>query len=161
MLATEALHTLAREDMTPKPSPCVSTDTEAVCHVHRLCMQTPTPDPDALRRTVLDIMAEAGHGHLLPLEVEEDTSDEGSVVEDLDPLPPMTPSRRIIIETTQRMQPESPGLTAAELLNPSRASRGAPRHEAVVPPTGQTHILTLQLLGWQMDASRNQWAQLK
>ena len=47
-LATQALQTLTHEDSMPRPSPSVSTDTEATTHVHRLCMQSQTPDPDVL-----------------------------------------------------------------------------------------------------------------
>ena len=65
-LATEVLRTLSREDAMPKASPSVSMDTEVATHIHRLCVQPQTHDPDALRQAVLDIMAEAGHGHLLP-----------------------------------------------------------------------------------------------
>ena len=50
-------------------------------------------------------MADTGQGHLLPPESEEYTSDEGSAIDDID-TPPMSPSRRIIIEMAQRMQPE-------------------------------------------------------
>ena len=126
-LATQVLQTFAREDSTPRPSPSISTDTEAATHVHQLCMQSRTPDPDVLLQTVLDIMAKAGHGHLLPPKSEEYSSDEGSAVDDID-TPPMSPSRRIIIETAQRMQPEPQGLTAEELLNPAGATGGTPRH---------------------------------
>ena len=113
----------------PRPSPSMSTDTEAATHMHRLCMQSQMPNPDVLQQTVLDIMAEVGHGHLLPPESEEYTSDEGSAVDDID-TPPMSSSRRIIIETAQRMQPEPQGLTAKELLNPSGVTGATPRHSA-------------------------------
>ena len=83
------------------------------------------PDPDVLWQTVLDIMAEAGHGRLLPPELEEYTSDEGSVVGDID-TPLMSASRRIIIETVQKMQLEPQGLMAEELLNPSGATGATP-----------------------------------
>ena len=65
-LATEALHTLSRENTTPYTSPSISMDTEVVTHIHRLCVQPQAHDPDILRQAVFDIMAEAGHGHLLP-----------------------------------------------------------------------------------------------
>ena len=91
-LATEVLQTLSREDATPKPSPNTSTDTEDATHVQRLCMQPQMPDPDVLRQTVLDIMVEAGHGHLLP-ELEDYAMDDGSEVDDIDTLP-MSPSRK-------------------------------------------------------------------
>ena len=162
-LATQALQTLAQEDSTPRPSPSMSTDTEAATHVHRLCMQSQTPDPDVLRQTVLDIMAKVGHGHLLPPKSEEYTSDEGSTVDDID-TPPMSPSRRIIIETAQRMQPEPQGLTAEELLNPSGATGATPRHSTTVSPFKQSptpQSLTQHLSGRQMDASQNQRAQAK
>ena len=122
-LATEALQTLVQEDLTPRPSPSMSMDTEAATHVHRLCMQSQMPDPDVLWQTVLDIMAEAGHGHLLPPELEEYTSDEGSVVGDID-TPLMSASRRIIIEMVQKMQLEPQGLM--ELLNPSGVTGATP-----------------------------------
>ena len=51
----------------PYASPNASTDTEAATHIHRLCVQPQVHDPDALRRVVFDIMAEAGHSHLLPV----------------------------------------------------------------------------------------------
>ena len=66
---------------------------------------------------MLDVLAERGHGHLLPPELEDSASDEGSEVDDIDTLP-MSPSRRIIIEMAQKMQPEPQGATAPELLNP-------------------------------------------
>ena len=96
VLATEALQTLSREDATPRPSANVSTDTEAATHIHRLCMQPQAHDPDVLRQVVLDIMVEAGHGHLLP-ELEDYATEEGSEVDDIDILP-MSPSRRVIIK---------------------------------------------------------------
>ena len=88
-------------------------------------MQSWTPDPDVLHQTMLDIMAEACHAHLLSPESEEYTSDEGSVVDDID-TPPMSPSRRIIIDMARRVQPEPQGLTAAELLNPCGATDTMP-----------------------------------
>ena len=103
----------------------MSTDTEATTHMHRLCMQSRTPDPDVLQQTVLDIMAEVGHSHLLPPESEEYTSDEGSAVDDID-TPPMSPSRRIIIEMAQRMQTEPQGLTAEEFINASGVTGATP-----------------------------------
>ena len=124
-MATEVLQTLTREESTPRLSLSVSTYTEAATHVHRLCMQSQMPDPDVLRKTVLNIMAKAGHAHLLPPELEEYTSDKGSKVDDID-TPPMSPSRRIIIEMAQRMQLEAQGPTAEELLNPSGATGAMP-----------------------------------
>ena len=118
-LATEVLWTLSREDATPYASPNASMDTEAATHIYRLCVQPQVHDPDALQRAVFDIMAEAGHGHLLP-ELEDYATDEGSEVDDIDTLP-MLPTRRVIIETAQKMQPEPQGPTAEELLNPARA----------------------------------------
>ena len=47
-LATQVLQTLAHEDSMPRPSPSVSTDTEATTHMHQLCMQSQMPDPDVL-----------------------------------------------------------------------------------------------------------------
>ena len=105
-LATQVLQTLAHENSMPKPSPSVSTDTEAATHMHQICLQSQMIDLDVLRQTVLDIMADAGHGHLLHPESEEYVSDEGSAMDDID-TPPMSPYRRIIIEMAQRMQPES------------------------------------------------------
>ena len=80
-------------------------------------MQSKAPDLDVLPQTVYDIMAEGRHSHLLPSELEDYTSDDGSEINDID-TPPMSPSRRIIIETAQKMHLEPPGLTAKELLNP-------------------------------------------
>ena len=108
----------------PKASPSASTDTEVATHIHRLCVQPQVHDPDALRQVVLDIMAKAGHGHLLP-ELEDYTTDEGLEIDDID-TPPMSPSRRVIIKAAQKMQPEPQGPMAKELLNPMRAK--------IVPP---------------------------
>ena len=82
----------------------MSTDTEVATHLHKLCVQPQVHNPDTLRWAVFNIMAEAGHGHLLP-ELEDYATDEGSEVDDID-TPPMSPTRRVIIETAQRMQPE-------------------------------------------------------
>ena len=49
-------------------------------------MQPQAHNPDALWQAVLDIMAEAGHGHLLP-ELEDYTTDKGSEVDDIHTLP--------------------------------------------------------------------------
>ena len=87
-------------------------------------MQPQMPDPDVLRQTVLDIMVEAGHGHLLP-ELEDYATDDGSEVDDIN-TPPMSPLRRVIIEAAQRMQPEPQGPMAEELLNPTRAKSVPP-----------------------------------
>ena len=62
---------------------------------------------DVLRQVVFDIMAEAGHSHLLP-ELEDYATDEGYKVDDID-TPPISPTRRVIIEATQKMQPEPQG----------------------------------------------------
>ena len=105
VLATETLQTLSQENATPRPSPNASTDTEAATHIHRLCMQPQAHDPDVLRQAVLNIMVEAGHGHLLP-ELEDYATGEGSEVDNIDTLP-MSPLRRVIIETAQRMQLEA------------------------------------------------------
>ena len=91
---------------------------EMFTHVHRLCMQPQMPDLDVLQQMVLDIMVEAGHGHLLP-KLEDYATDDGLEVDDIDTLP-MSPSRRVIIKVAQRMQPEPQGPTAKELLNPTR-----------------------------------------
>ena len=138
-------------------------DTEAATHVHQLCMQSQAPNPDVLWQTVLDIMAEAGHGHLLPPELVEYTSDEGSAVDDID-TPPMSPLIRIIIEVAQKMQPEPQGLMVEELLNPSGVTGVMPRHSMVTSPAKQSptpQSLAQHLSGQQMDASRNQRAQSK
>ena len=74
---------------------------------------------------VLDILAKGGHGHLLPPELKDYASDQGSEVDDID-TPPMSPSRRIIIEMVQRMQPVPQGPTAEELLNPTGATIATP-----------------------------------
>ena len=146
----------------PKASPSASTDTEAATHIHRLCVQPSAHDPDALQQVVLDIMVEAGHGHLL-LELEDYTTDEGSKIDDID-TPPMLPSRRAIIEAAQKMQPEPQGPTAEELLNPMRAKSVLPWHRTMAPPTKQSPTpqgCALPVSGWQMDASRNMRAQSK
>ena len=135
-LATEALQTLLREDATPRPSPNASTDTEAATHVHQLCMQPQMPDPDVLRQMVLDIMVKAGHGHLLS-KLEDYATDDGSEVDDID-TPPMSPSRTVIIEAAQRMQPEPQGPTAEELLNPTRVKSIPPRHSTMASPVKQS-----------------------
>ena len=108
-------------------------------------------------------MDEAGHGHLLSPETEEYTSDEGSTVDDID-TSRLLPSRRIIIDTAQRMQPEPQGLTAAELLNPCGATGTTPQHSTAALPLKQSPTprgLAQPLSGRQMDASRNQRAQAK
>ena len=110
----------------PYTSPSMSTDTEMATHIHRLCVQPQAHDPDILRQAVFDIIAEAGHGHLLP-ELEDSATDEGSEVDDIDTLP-MLPTRRVIIKAAQKMQPEPQGPTAEELLNPMRAKSVPPRH---------------------------------
>ena len=108
----------------PYASPSMSTDTEAATHIHRLCVQPQVHDPDVLLQVVFDIMAEAGHGHLIP-ELEDNVTDEGSEVDDID-TPPMLPTRKVIIEAAQKMQPEPQGPTAEELLNPTRAKSVLP-----------------------------------
>ena len=120
-------------------------------------------DPDVLWQTVLDILAEGGHGHLLPPELEEYTSDEGSEVNDID-TPPMSPSRRIIIEMAQKMQPEPQGPTADGLLNPPGATSVTPQHSAAASPVKQSPTplgLVQHLSGQQMDTSHNQRAHSK
>ena len=137
----------------PKASPSASTDTEVATHIHRLCVQ-----PQA----VLEIMAKAGHGHQLP-ELEDYATDEGSEVDDND-TPPMSPSRRVIIEAAQKMQPEPQGPTAEELLNPMRAKSVPPLHHTTVLPAKQSPTprgCTLPVSGWQMDTSHNMRAQSK
>ena len=110
----------------PKCSSSASTVTEAATHIHRLCVQPQVHDPDTLWQVVLDIMVKAGHGHLL-LELEDYATDEGSEIDDIN-TPPMSPSRRVIIEAAQKMQPEPQGPTAEELLNPTRAKSVPPWH---------------------------------
>ena len=132
-LATKALQTLSQEDTMPYAFPNASTDTEAATHMHRLCVQPQVHDSDALRQAVFDIMAEAGHSHLLP-ELEDYATDKGSEVNDID-MPPMSPTRMVIIETAQKMQPEPQGPMAEELLNPARAKSVPPRHLAMASPT--------------------------
>ena len=161
-LATEVLWTLSREDAMPYASPNASTDTEAATHIHRLCVQPQVHDPDALRQAVFDIMAEAGHGHLLP-ELEDYATNEGSEVDDID-TPPMSPTRKVIIETAQKMQPEPQGPTAEELLNPARAKSVPPWHCTMALSAKQSPTprgCTLPVSGWQMGASHNMRAQSK
>ena len=125
-------------------------------------MQPQVHDPDALRQAVLDIMAEAGHGHLLP-ELEDYATDKGSEIDDID-TPPISPSRRVIIKAAQKMQPEPQGPTAEELLNPTRAKSVPPHHRTTVPPAKQsptTQGCVLPVSGRQMDASCNMRAQSK
>ena len=81
-------------------------------------------------------MAEAGHGHLL-LELEDYATNEGSEVNDID-MSPMSPMRRVIIETAQKMQPEPQGPTAEELLNPARAKSVPPWHRTMASPFKQS-----------------------
>ena len=97
-------------------------------------MQPQAHDPDVLRQAVLDIMVEAGHSHLLP-KLEDYATDKGSEVNDID-TPPMSPSRRVIIEAAQKMQPEPQGPTAEELLNPMRAKSEGIACQAVSHPLG-------------------------
>ena len=77
----------------------------------------------------------------------------------------MSPSRRVIIEAAQKMQPEPQGPTAEELLNPTRAKSVPPWHRTTVPsPAKQSPTprgCTLPVSGWQMDASCNMRAQSK
>ena len=146
----------------PYASPSMSTDTEAATHIHRLCVQPQAHDPDVLQQAVFDIMAEAGHGHLLP-ELEDYATDGGSEVDDIDTLP-MSPTRRVIIEAAQKMQPEPQGPTAEELLNPTRVKSVPPQHRTTASsakqsPTPQGCMLPVS--GQQMDASRNMRAQSK
>ena len=137
MLATEALQTLAQEDLTPGPSLDASTDTESITHIHRLCMQSWALDQEVILQTVLDVLAERGHGHLLPPKLKDCASDEGSEVDDID-TPPMSPSRRIIIEMVQRMQLEPQGTTAQEHLNPAGATTTTPHHSTAASPVKQS-----------------------
>ena len=107
-------------------------------------------------------MAEAGHGHLLP-ELEDYTSDEGYEVYDID-MPPMSPTRRVIIETAQKMQLEPQGPTAEELLNPVRVKSVPPQHHTMALPTKQSptpRSCMLPVSGRQIDASRNMRVQSK
>ena len=125
-------------------------------------MQPQAHDPDVLWQMVLDIMVKAGHGHLLP-ELEDYATDEGSEVDDID-TPPMSPSRRVIIEAAQKMQPEPQGPMAEELLNPTRAKSIPPWHCVVASPAKQSPTpqgCALPVSGWQMDTSRKMRAQSK
>ena len=125
-------------------------------------MQPQVHDPDVLWQAVLDIMVETGHGHLLP-ELEDFATDEGSEVDDID-TPPMSPSRRVIIEAAQKMQPEPQGPMAKELLNPTKAKSVPPWHRAMASPAKQSPTpqgCPLPVSGWQMDASRNMRVQSK
>ena len=131
-LATQALQTLTREDLTTRHSLDASTNTEVATHVHQLCMQPQPPNPEILRQVVLDILTKGGHDHLLPLELEDYPSDKGLEVNNID-TPPMSPSRRIIIEMVQRMQLELQGPRAQELLNSVRVTT-MPRHSAAASP---------------------------
>ena len=146
----------------PKASPNASTDTEAATHIHRLCVQPQVHNPDTLWQAVLDIMAEAGHSHLLP-ELEDYATDEGLEIDDIN-TPPMLPSRRVIIEAAQKMQPEPQGPTAEELLNPMRAKSVPPWHQTTALPAKQSLTprgCALPVSGWQMDASCNMRVQSK
>ena len=125
-------------------------------------MQPQAHDPDVLRQAVLDIMVEAGHGHLLP-KLEDYATDEGSEVDNID-TPPMSLSRRVIIEAAQRMQPEPQGPMAEELLNPMRAKSIPPWHRAMASPAKQSPTprgYAPPVSGWQMDASHNMRVQSK
>ena len=107
-------------------------------------------------------MVKAGHGHPLP-ELEDYATDEGSEVDDIDTLP-MSPSRRVIIEAAQKMQPEPQGPTAEELLNPTMAKSVPPWHHAIVSPAKQSPTprgCAPPVSGWQMDTSCNMRAQSK
>ena len=68
----------------------MSMDTEAMTHMNRVTLQSQMPNPDVLRQTVLDIMADTGHGHLLHPKTDDYTSDEGSAMDDFD-TPPLFP----------------------------------------------------------------------
>ena len=125
-------------------------------------MQPQVHDPDALRQAVLDIMVEAGHSHLLP-ELEDYITDKGSEIDDINTLP-LSPSRRVIIEAAQKMQPEPQGPTAEELLKPMRAKSVPPWHHNMVLPAKQSSTpwgCALPVSGQQMDASCNMRAQSK
>ena len=100
-------------------------------------MQPQPPDPEVLRQAVLDILAKGGHDHLSPPELEDYASDKGSEVDDID-TPPMSPSRRIIIEIAQRMQLEPQEPTAQELLNPAGATTTTPGCSAAASPVKQS-----------------------
>ena len=107
-------------------------------------------------------MAEAGHGHLLP-ELEDYATDEGSEVDDID-TPPMSPTRRVIIEAAQKMQPEPQGPMVEELLNPMRTKSVPPQHRTMASPAKQSPTpqgCMLPVSGWQMDPSHNMRAQSK
>ena len=146
----------------PYASPSTSMDTETATRIHRLSVQPQAHDPDMLWQVVFDIMAEAGHSHLLQ-ELEDYTTDEGSEVNDID-TPPMSPTRRVIIEAAQKMQPEPQGPTTEELLNPIRAKSVPPWHRTTASPAKQSPTpwdCTLPVSGRQMDASHNMRVQSK
>ena len=89
--------------------------------------------------------------------------DKGSEVNDIDTLP-MSPTRRIVIEVAQRMQPEPQGPTAEELLNPTRVTPATPQQSAAGSPVKLSPIplgLAQWMSGQQMDASCNQRAHSK
>ena len=118
-------------------------------------MQPQAHDPDVLRQAVLDITVEAGHSHLLP-KLEDYATDKGSEVNDID-TPPMSPSRRVIIEAAQKMQPEPQGPMAEELLNPTRAKSVPPRQRATASPAKQSPTAwgcAPPVSGQQMDGPR-------
>ena len=101
--------------------------------MHRLCMRSGTPDPEVLWQTVLNILAEGGHHHLLTPNIEDYLSDEGSEVDSID-TPPLLPSRRVIIDAAQRMQPESCGPTADDILNPIKRMPATPQQDVAASP---------------------------
>ena len=109
------------------------------------------------------MMADAGRGHLLHPKSDDYTSDEGSAMDDFD-TPPLSPSRRIIIEVVQKMQLEPQGFTAVELLNPCGATGTMPQYDTAASPLKRAPTprrLAQPLSGRQMDASQNQRAQAK
>ena len=76
----------------------------------------------------------------------------------------MSPTRRVIIEAAQKMQPEPQGPTAEELLNPTRAKSVPPWHRTTVLPAKRSPTprgCVLPVSGQQMDASHNMRAQSK
>ena len=111
-LATRALQTLAREDLTPRPT-----------------LDQIMTDHDILRQAIWDVLAEGGHCHLLLPDIEDYPSDKGSEVDYID-TPPMSPSRRVIIDAAPkaRIAPDRPN--ADDLLNPTSKTPASPCYTA-------------------------------
>ena len=126
-LATRALQTLAREDLTPRPTLDQSTDTEATTQVNWLYMQL--PDHDILRQAIWDVLTEGGHCHLLLPDIEDYPSDKGLEVDCID-TPPMSPSRRVIIDAVPKARIAPDGPNADDLLNPISKTPASPCYTA-------------------------------